>query len=164
MADGMAAVEADAAATAVDYNSDIAKAAESVAAADREAMAADAAATADLARKEAVALTPAMQGKVCRAAIAAVMGRDPSIIRVTANEGGIVDTRYTRDDGTVWKNRCRVEPGRVVWAAIDVNGPGTGAGRWRTEDEITFTADGSQITVSQSMMGESLGTETYTIE
>lgn len=102
-----------------------------------------------------VAMTAEDMGRVCRAAIATVMGRDPSIIRVTATNGNIVDVRYTRDDGTVWSNRCRVESGRVTWAAIENGQPG----RWRTEDNITFSADGDQITVTESIMG----TETYTV-
>ncbi|MBI2260282.1 MAG: hypothetical protein HYU62_01255 [Caulobacterales bacterium] len=102
-----------------------------------------------------VAMTAKDMGRVCRAAIATVMGRDPSIIRVTATNGNIVDVRYTRDDGTVWSNRCRVESGRVTWAAIENGQPG----RWRTEDNITFSADGDQITVTESIMG----TETYTV-
>lgn len=102
-----------------------------------------------------VAMTTKDMGRVCRAAIATVMGRDPSIIRVTATNGSIVDVRYTRDDGTVWSNRCRVDSGQVTWAAIENGQPG----RWRTEDNITFSVDGDQITVTESIMG----TETYTV-
>jgi hypothetical protein len=95
------------------------------------------------------------QGRVCRASIATVMGRDPSIIRVVANDENIVSVRYTRDDGTVWNSRCRVEAGQVTWAAIENGQPG----RWRTEDTITYVIDGDQITITESMMG----TETYTL-
>lgn len=102
-----------------------------------------------------VTLSQNDQGRVCRASIATVMGRDPSIIRVVANDGNVVSVRYTRDDGTVWNSRCRVEAGRVTWAAIENGRPG----RWRTEDRITYVVDGDQITITESMMG----TETYTI-
>lgn len=125
--------------------------------ASADAMAAARAADSTKAQPEVapVAMTAKDMGRVCRAAIGTVMGRDPSIIRVTATNGNIVDVRYTRDDGTVWSNRCRVESGRVTWAAIENGQPG----RWRTEDNISFSADGDQITVTESIMG----TETYTV-
>ena len=126
-----------------------------VAANDAAADAMAAAPATDSAEAAPVAMTTKDMGRVCRAAIATVMGRDPSIIRVTGTNGNIVDVRYTRDDGTIWSNRCRVESGRVTWAAIENGQPG----RWRTEDNITFSADGDQITVTESIMG----TETYTV-
>lgn len=113
---------------------------------------------------ERVSLSKAEKGRVCRAAIAAVMGRDPSIIQVTSTSGDIVQTRYTRDDGTVWKNQCRVEDGRVIWAAVDVNGPGTGPGRWRDEDELLFTISGPNIRIQQSMMGEPVSDDTFAVQ
>lgn len=104
---------------------------------------------------EPVALSSGDMGRVCRAAIGTVMGRDPAIIRVTSTNGNIVAVRYTRDDGTVWSSQCRVEPGKVTWAGIENGTPG----RWRNEDSITYSLDGDRITVTESMMG----TETYTI-
>lgn len=124
-------------------------------------------AAADVAAKEASVvvakaseeLTDAVKGKVCRAAIANVMGRDPSIIRVLSNSDGITRVRYTRDDGTVWTNECRVHPGNVEWRAID----GGRVGRWRTEDTIRYRVDGSRITIEQFMSGEHIDTRTYTV-
>lgn len=103
----------------------------------------------------AVSLSERDQGRICRAAIATVMGRDPSVIRVIGSQSGIVDVRYTRDDGTIWTNRCRVEAGRVTWAAVENNRPG----RWRTEDSITYRIEGDEITITESMMG----TQTFTL-
>lgn len=82
-------------------------------------------------------------GRVCRAAVAALNGRDPAIIKVENVADGIAYVRYARPtDGRVWKNRCRVEGNRVVWASVDLNGPGSGPGRWRTdaEDEVVTYA------------------------
>jgi len=62
---------------------------------------------------------------ICKAAIAAIMGRPPQSI-VTRIQDEIVLLSYVRqDDGTLWSYRCRVEGSRVIWASE----PG---GRWRT--------------------------------
>lgn len=103
-------------------------------------------------------------GRVCRAAIGAVMGRDPAIIKVTSVSGTIVQTRYTRDDGAVWKNQCRVEDGEVVWASVDAFGAGSGIGRWRDEDEILFRVEAdNRIWIKQSMSGSLISEESYTV-
>ena len=112
---------------------------------------------------QAVNLSQSDKGRICRAAVASINGRDPGIIQVTRTDGNIVQTRYTRDDGTVWKHQCRIEAGRVVWAAIDVNGPGTGPGRWRNEDEILYSLDGDKIHIRQSEMGELIADDTFTV-
>lgn len=51
-------------------------------------------------------ISASAMGRVCRATIAALIVRSPSIIKVTKIDGSIVHTRYTRGDGTVWKNQC----------------------------------------------------------
>ena len=68
--------------------------------------------------------------EICRAAIASVMGRDPSIMRTRVVDN-IQYVSYVRpDDGKVWTYRCRLEGNRVVWAGEQ--------GRWRTHpsDEV----------------------------
>lgn len=107
------------------------------------------------------AVSPDLAGRVCRATIAALMGRDPGIIRVTSNTPKHTDVRYTRDDGKAWQQRCRVEPGRVVWAGIDEAGR---VGRWRDEDQITYNVEGDKVSVRISMDGELVNDETYTIQ
>ena len=90
-------------------------------------------------------------GRVCRAAVAALNGRDPAIIKVERVADGVAHVGYARpDDGKVWKNQCRVEGNRVIWASVDLNGPGSGPGRWRTdaEDEVvTYVLDGGTVKV-----------------
>ena len=72
---------------------------------------------------------------VCRATIAAIMGREPDTIKVTKFVSGIVYTSYLRpNDGTRWSNRCRIDGNRVIWA--------TDTGRWRThalDPKITYS-------------------------
>lgn len=107
-----------------------------------------------------VALSDADKGRVCRAAIASLMGRDPSIIRVISASGGIHRVRYTRDDGTVWTNECRVGNGTAEWRAFDNGQPG----RWRNEDTIRFTLDGSTINIQSFMSGELVTNDTYEVK
>lgn len=108
-----------------------------------------------------VALTSTIRGRICRATIASIMGRDPNIIRVVSNSGEVVRVRYTRDDGTVWNQQCRVSTdGQVTWAGIE-NGR---VGRWRTEDAISYTVEApNRIRIRQSSMGELLDDSVYTV-
>ena len=82
---------------------------------------------------------------VCRAAIAAIMGRSPSIVKVIRVSDDVVYLRYVRpDDRSVWSYRCRLDGQRVVWAAEP--------GRWRNhpdDEEIFFetTKGGSRLKI-----------------
>jgi hypothetical protein len=75
---------------------------------------------------------------LCRAAISAVMGRPIDIIRPDSADGSVVRTVYIRgEDGTAWRDKCKFDGERIVWAAID--------GRWRDrrgwDETITFEVD-----------------------
>ncbi len=107
-----------------------------------------------------VSLSDADKGRVCRAIVASLNGRDPAIIEVISSEGFTYRVRYTRDDGTVWINECRVGAGTAEWRAIMDGQPG----RWRDEDTIRFTVDGSTINVETFSMGEPMTNDTYTVE
>lgn len=100
----------------------------------------------------ATAKEPITQGQICKATIAVMMGRSPSIITVVRTEGDVVFLRYTRADGTKWANRCSVSPAakRVHWA--------TEPGRWRNMPEdgrmsYSLSADGGTVTIVQTMPG-----------
>lgn len=63
---------------------------------------------------------------ICKAAIAKIMGRDPSIIRIDRRSSDVVFLSYTRaDDRTRWAYRCRIDGNRVIWASD--------TGRWRDD-------------------------------
>lgn len=128
------------------------------------AVAADAAATAaanpPAPAVETVSLSDADKGRVCRAAIASLNGRDPAIIRVISTKDDIHRVRYTRDDGTVWTNECRVGNGTAEWRMVQDGQPG----RWRNEDTIRFTVEGSTINIQTFMSGEPITNDTYEVE
>lgn len=107
-------------------------------------------------------------GRICRGAVAALNGRDPQIIKVETVSAGIAHVAYRRpDDGKVWKNQCRVESDRVVWAAVDLNGLGSGPGRWRTDpaDEVvTYEISGPTVTIRITYSDGSGAHDSYAIE
>lgn len=127
---------------------------------DRDPIAIEYAASNAAARKTGI-------GRICRAAIATIMGRDPGTIRAapapdaTTDRGMTVRTRYTRSsDGTVWRNECSVAGNRVLWAAIDADG---NVGRKRLEDRLYYSAQGSSITIKLDMDGQRVSEKTYII-
>jgi hypothetical protein len=85
-------------------------------------------------------------GRVCKAGIALIMGRDPAIIRVDRFTNGVAYLRYTRpDDGTVWRYKCKLEGAQIIWGADD--------GRWRThpDDEvITYIINQDSVVVREN--------------
>lgn len=106
-------------------------------------------------------------GRICRAAIASLMGQSPSIIRATpakdatSDQGMTVRTRYVRpSDGTVWRSECAVAGNRVIWATINDDGS---VGRKRNEDQIFYSATGDTINISQVMDGVNVSNETFTV-
>ncbi|QCQ98515.1 hypothetical protein [Brevundimonas sp. SGAir0440] len=107
----------------------------------------------------AVVIADADKGRVCRAIIASLNGRQPDIIRVISHQGDEYRVRYTRDDGTVWTNDCIVGNGTAQWRMVENGVPG----RWRSEDTINFTVDGEKIDVQTYMNGEPVTSDSYTI-
>jgi hypothetical protein len=75
---------------------------------------------------------------ICRTAIAAIMDRDPKIVRVTRIAGDVLFLSYVRPlDNFVWDYRCKIEGNRVVWASEP--------GRWREgpkDDKVFFEVVG----------------------
>lgn len=99
------------------------------------------------------------QRRFCRAAIAALNGRDPSIIRVVSDDGGIVRVRYARDDDKVWTNECRMVGSNVEWRMVDNGMPG----RWRTEETIIPSIEGDKVRVILAIEGQIVGEQTYAV-
>lgn len=95
---------------------------------------------------------------VCKAAIAAIMGRDPATIKATRGVDGVVETSYVRPgDGTRWSQRCRLEGDKVVWASD--------TGRWRdspADEVITFSVGPDRsVTIKQTYQDGSASEETF---
>ncbi|WP_143093614.1 hypothetical protein [Caulobacter sp. UNC279MFTsu5.1] len=105
---------------------------------------------------------------MCRATIGALNGRDPGIIQVSSVEDGMAYVSYVRpDDGKVWKSRCKVDGEQVVWAAMDLSGPGSGPGRWRNDPEdehITYVIAGPTVTIKMRYSDGSGDEHAYQID
>ena len=99
---------------------------------------------------------------VCRAAIATVMGRPLAIIKAKEGRNNLITTSYRRQsDGTVWRNLCRLEGSRVVWASIREDGT---PGRWRNQtldSVITFQISAAGVTIEETYSDGSSRSETY---
>ena len=71
---------------------------------------------------------------ICRTAIAAIMDRDPKMIKVTKTADDVLILTYDRPiDNFIWTYRCRIDGDRVVWASEP--------GRWLDspkDDKILF--------------------------
>jgi hypothetical protein len=98
------------------------------------------------------------ESQICRATVAAVMGRDPAIVKVERTDNGVVRLYYFRpDDGKRWDYRCKVEGQKVVWA--------TAEGRWRThsqDETIQFVSTGEVLTIEQRFTDGSKSTKAFT--
>jgi hypothetical protein len=95
---------------------------------------------------------------ICKAGIAALMGRDPKIVRAKDN-GDIVRLSYVREnDGTLWEYRCKIEGSEIIWASK--------TGRWRTDpadEKLRYKAGAKSVTVDYvSADGGVISSDTYT--
>lgn len=75
-------------------------------------------------------------GGLCKGAIGLVMGRDPRTMAVV-QEGSVWIVSYLRAaDNTTWAQQCKVTGSTLLW--------GSHRGRWRTEDNLSFTIDSAR--------------------
>jgi hypothetical protein len=105
------------------------------------------------------ALTSEDRGRVCKASVAKLMGRDPSIMSVHHLGGGITRVSYNRpDDGKRWVSDCRVEGDTVVWADVE-NGTRQ---RWRThpmDEKIAYSMHDETIRICETFSDGSMSSE-----
>lgn len=98
-------------------------------------------------------LTFAERSMICRAGIAAVMGRDPKTMKASKTSDDIIRIQYRRpDDGKLWKSECKLVGDRIVWRGVDSFG-NDGPGRWRDgpyDEILTYTFDGNSVTTHSS--------------
>jgi hypothetical protein len=83
--------------------------------------------------------------QICKATIAKVMGKAPSIVKVNKVSGNITYLSYIRpSDGTSWTYKCKLEGTTAIWA--------NDVGRWRTgqfDSKITFSINKQKLTLSE---------------
>ena len=85
---------------------------------------------------------------ICRAAMAAITGRDVKLFQATDAPDGTIALTYARSfDNFVWAYHCRLEGNRVIWADEP--------GRWRQDakdDKILFESvgGGTQLRITKT--------------
>lgn len=99
---------------------------------------------------------------ICRATIAALMGRPIDIVVATEVDDAVVRTSYRRpDNGSISQDLCRLEGKRVVWAPVWKDGS---LGRWRNhplDSIVTFQLSGSGVTIKETSVDGSSTAKSY---
>ena len=97
---------------------------------------------------------------ICRAALAALMGKDVKSVTVTRIADSVVYTEYVQAGGKRWNQRCKLVGNRVVWAY--------GNARWRESANdstwVTYTIDPNGITIKQVTRDGSFNTRQFELE
>lgn len=97
---------------------------------------------------------PGHEIEACMAAVAIINDRDPATFTGAEIGPNLYHVQYRRpDDGTSWQNRCQIVDGnRIVWAAYNAFGRGQ-QGRWRYEDEISYSIEADQLNMRVDQSG-----------
>jgi hypothetical protein len=113
-----------------------------------------------LAPAMAEAAPPYAPEAICRTAIAAVMGRDPKLVRVTRTAGDVLFLSYLRPiDNFIWAYRCKIQSNCVIWASEP--------GRWREDpkkdDKVFFeiVGGGKQLRIIENHRDGSATKESF---
>jgi hypothetical protein len=101
----------------------------------------------------------------CKAAIAAIMGRDPKTMNGRKLGDGMIHVSYRRpDDGKRWEARCEmVGDNQLRWAAFNAFGDGQ-MGRWRSEDRIDISIADGKMKVDVSQSGTPVNSESFSLK
>jgi hypothetical protein len=98
--------------------------------------------------------------QICKATIAKLMGKKPSIIKIDKTSGNVIYLSYIRPfDGSHWAYRCKLEGSTAIWAS-DV-------GRWRTgiyDSTLTFSANKNNLKITESHPDGSSGYKSYSLQ
>lgn len=87
-------------------------------------------------------------GRLCAAAVGAIMGRTEMQVGIQYESPGIARVGYQRADNTQWTYDCRFDGAHVTWRTVEDGREG----RWRTsptDEVITYaiTPGGATVTV-----------------
>lgn len=88
-------------------------------------------------------------GQVCKAASAAMFGRDHKIMQLDKVESGIAYVHYIRqNDGTRWAIKCKLIGNQVMWASDTPDS----TGRWRddpADSTVKYAVEGKKIIITE---------------
>jgi hypothetical protein len=100
-------------------------------------------------------------GQACKAASAAMFGRDHKIMQLDKVESGVAYVHYIRqDDGTRWAIKCKLIGDQVMWES---NNPES-TGRWRddpADSTVKYAINGKKIIITELYSDGSSTTNSY---
>lgn len=103
-------------------------------------------------------------GQICKAASAAMFGRDHKIMQLDKVESGIAYVHYTRQiDGTRWAIKCKLIGDQVMWASDNPDS----SGRWRddpADSTVKYNIDGNKIIITELYSDGSSTTNAYPLK
>ncbi len=103
-------------------------------------------------------------GQVCKAASAAMFGRDHRIMQLDKVESGIAYVHYIRqNDGTRWAIKCKLIGDQVMWASDNPDS----TGRWRddpADGTVTYAIDGRKIIITEIYSDGSSTSNSYLLK
>ena len=102
-------------------------------------------------------------GKVCKAAVASIFGRDHRIMKLDKTADGVAYVHYIRpDDNSRWAVKCKLDEGRVIWASNNADN----SKRWRTDpldDVVKYSIEDTTLTITQEYTDGSSSNDEYTL-
>lgn len=88
-------------------------------------------------------------GQICKAASAAMFGRDHKIMQLDKVESGIAYVHYIRqNDGTRWAIKCKLIGDQVMWASDNPES----TGRWRddpADSTVRYSIEGKKVIITE---------------
>ena len=103
-------------------------------------------------------------GQVCKAASAAMFGRDHKIMQLDKVESGIAYVHYIRqNDGTRWAIKCKLIGNQVMWAS----GKPDSTGRWcddPADSTVRYAVEGKKIIITEAYSDGSSSSNSYTLK
>lgn len=100
-------------------------------------------------------------GKVCKAAVASVFGRDHKTMKLDKIVGDVAFIHYVRPgDHSHWSVKCKLDGDRVIWASNNTDD----SKRWRTDpldDVIKYSIEDTMLTITQEYTDGSSSNDEY---
>jgi hypothetical protein len=100
--------------------------------------------------------------QVCKAAVAKMFYKDPSIISTSEGRNFVTLTYTRKSDGSEWKYRCKVDGNNISWAGF-IDGAW---GRWRTgpsDARVTYEVNGKNLSISEKYPGSKASVRSYRV-
>jgi len=103
-------------------------------------------------------------GEICKAASAAMFGRDHKIMQLDKVESGIAYVHYIRqNDGTRWAIKCKLIGDQVMWASDNPES----TGRWRddpADSTVRYSIEGKKVIITEIYSDGSSVSNSYSLK